>query len=113
MVLILCFADGRALWPISIFALFHGLSSGPVGIAIGAKGADLYPGTILGRVMGVVNLGRGLGLALGPFLGGLFYDRTQNYILAFSLAIGFMLISLTCFWAAHFKGSTSPSVQKA
>jgi len=58
-------------------------------------------------------MGRGLGLALGPFLGGLFYDRTQNYILAFSLAIGFMLISLTCFWAAHFKGSTSPSVQKA
>ncbi len=106
MVLILSFGDGRALWPLSIFALFHGLSSGPVGIAIGAKGADLYPGYILGRVMGVVNLGRGLGLALGPFLGGLFYDRTKNYILAFSLAIGFTLLSLTCFWAAHFMGKT-------
>ncbi len=112
MVLILGFGDGRALWPISLFALFHGLSSGPVGIAVGAKAADLYPGFILGRVMGVVNLGRGLGLALGPFLGGLFYDRTKNYILAFSLAIGFMLLSLACFWMAHFMGKASPSVRK-
>jgi len=113
MVVILSLGDGRALWPIYIFALFHGLSSGPVGIAIGAKAADLYPGFILGSVMGVINFGRGLGLALGPFLGGLFYDRTKNYFLAFSLAIGFMLLSLACFWMAHFMGKASPSARRA
>jgi MFS family permease len=112
MVVILGLGDGRVLWPIYIFALCHGLSSGPVGIAIGAKAADLFPGSILGSVMGVINFGRGLGLALGPFLGGLFYDRTKNYILAFSLAIGFMLLSLACFWVAHFMGKASSPARK-
>ena len=100
---VLVFGDGRTLWPIALFALFYGVSSGPFGIAVGAKAADLYPGAILGRVMGTINFGRGLGLALGPFLGGYLYDLYQNYILAFTLAIGFILLSLACFWLAHFK----------
>ncbi len=104
ILVILAFGDGRTLWPIVLFALFYGISSGPFGIAVGAKAADLYPGSILGRVMGTINLGRGLGLALGPFLGGVLYDLYQNYILAFSLPIGFILLSLACFWAAHLKG---------
>jgi MFS family permease len=76
---------------------------GPTGIAAGAKAADLYPGPILGRVMGVVNMGRGLGLAAGPLISGLIYDATNSYLYAFSLAVVFMLLSAVCFWMAHIK----------
>ena len=101
IAVILAFADGAALWPVVLYVLLNGLSSGPVGIAIGAKAADLYPGSILGAVMGVINMGRGIGLALGPLLGGLLYDVTRSYYLAFGVAIGFVLLSFAFFWAAH------------
>jgi len=104
IMFILGFGDGIALWPVVVFVVLRGLSIGPTGIAIGAKAADLFDGAILGRVMGIINMGRGLGLALGPFLGGLFYDITQNYVLAFSFAVGFSLLSLFFFWMAHLKG---------
>lgn len=76
---------------------------GPSGIAAGAKAADLYPGPLLGSVMGVVNMGRGLGLAAGPLISGLIYDATDSYLYAFSLAVVFMVLSVGCFWMAHFK----------
>jgi MFS family permease len=101
IAVILAFGNGTALWPIALYVLLNGLSSGPVGIAVGAKAADLYPGPILGSVMGIINMGRGAGLALGPVLGGLLYDLTRSYRLAFSVAIAFVLLSFACFWMAH------------
>jgi MFS family permease len=101
IAVILAFGNGTALWPIALYVLLNGLSSGPVGIAVGAKAADLYPGPILGSVMGIINMGRGAGLALGPVLGGLLYDLTRSYRLAFSVVIAFVLLSFACFWMAH------------
>jgi len=48
-------------------------------------------------------MGRGLGLAVGPLIGGLIYDSTDSYLYAFSLAVVFMILSAVCFWMAHFK----------
>jgi MFS family permease len=103
IIVILSFGNGISLWPITIFVILRGLSLGPMGIAAGAKAADLYPGLILGRVMGVVNMGRGLGLALGPFLSGLIYDVAKSYVFAFSLSVIFSILSVVFFWMAHFK----------
>jgi len=53
--------------------------------------------------MGVINVGRGLGLAAGPLISGLIYDATGSYLYAFSLAVVFMILSAACFWMAHLK----------
>ncbi len=49
-------------------------------------------------VMGMVEMGRGVGMALGPILGGLLFDLQGDYTLAFSLAIGLTLASICCIW---------------
>ncbi|MEW6670152.1 MAG: MFS transporter [Thermodesulfobacteriota bacterium] len=103
VMVILGFGNGVRLWPVVLFVLLRGFGMGPVGIAAGAKAADLYPAPILGRVMGVINVGRGLGLAAGPLISGLIYDATGSYLYAFSLAVVFMILSVASFWMAHLK----------
>lgn len=103
IVVILSLGNGISLWPVVLFVILRGLGMGQMGIAVGVKAADLYPGPILGRVMGIVNMGRGLGLAVGPLIGGLIYDSTDSYLYAFSLAVVFMILSAACFWMAHLK----------
>jgi MFS family permease len=103
VIVMLSFGNGIHLWPVVVFVFLRGLGMGPAGIAAGAKAADLYPVTILGRVMGIVNMGRGLGLASGPLISGLIYDATDSYLYAFSLAVVFMLFSVGSFWMAHLK----------
>jgi len=103
VIVMLSFGNGIRLWPVVAFVCLRGLGMGPAGIAAGAKAADLYPAPILGRIMGVVNMGRGLGLAIGPLISGLIYDATGSYLYAFSLAVAFMLLSIGSFWMAHLK----------
>ena len=48
---------------------------------------------MLGSVMGFVVVGRGIGAALGPILAGFLFDLRGDYLVAFSLAAGFTLVS--------------------
>jgi MFS family permease len=99
IVLVLIFGDGSSLWPLIAFVALAGLSDGISGLVVGAKAADLFPANTLGTVMGVVEVGRGVGIALGPILGGLLFDWQGNYLLAFSLAAGVTFASICFMWA--------------
>jgi MFS family permease len=98
----LFFGDGRSLWPLVIFATLAGLSDGLSGLLIGAKAADLYPPRVLGTVMGTVEMGRGVGIACGPILGGILFDWQGNYALAFILAALLTLVSIGFMWGPRF-----------
>ena len=50
--------------------------------------------------MGVNNLGYGLGGALGAWLAGYIYDVSGSYILAFTIAVICLLISIVVLWLA-------------
>jgi MFS family permease len=98
----LFWGDGRSLWPLVIFTTLAGLSDGLSGLLIGAKAADLYPPRVLGTVMGLVEMGRGVGIAFGPILGGVLFDWQGNYMVAFTLAALLTFVSICFMWGPRF-----------
>ena len=75
----LTLGNGQSWWPLLLFVGLAGLSDGIGGLVVGAKAGDLFPTTSLGVVMGLVQMGRGLGIMAGPIVGGLLFDLQGNY----------------------------------
>ena len=98
LVIIILFAKNAALWPLLIFVGLTGLSDGS-GLLIGVKAADIYPAHVLGSVMGVIEVGRGIGLAAGGVLTGLMFDVYGDYTAAYWLAAFLLLMSIVSIWA--------------
>jgi MFS family permease len=102
ILLMLMLGNGQRLWPIILFVGLSGLSDGIGGLVIGAKAGDLFPTTSLGLVMGLVQMGRGLGIMAGPLLGGLLFDLQGNYRLAFIVATALVTMAIGCMWGARW-----------
>lgn len=104
IVMLLVLGDGHSLWPIILFVALNGLSDGIGGLVVGAKATDLFPISALGSVMGLVQMGRGLGIMGGPLIGGLLFDLQGNYLLAFMLAVALVSVAIGCMWGARVTG---------
>src|SRR5215468_8046582 len=72
------------LW---LHACMFGLTWGARGPAVTAKTADLFPGSQLGTILGVITIGSGIGSALGSWGAGVIFDLSGSYELAFILSI--------------------------
>jgi MFS family permease len=101
---LLALGDGQNLWPMILFVTLNGLSDGIGGLVVAAKAADLFPGSALGSVMGLVQMGRGLGIMLGPLIGGLLFDLQGDYFLAFGVAVTLVCVAIGCMWGARLTG---------
>ncbi len=97
------FADGASLWPLVLFVLFAGLSDGFSGLLVGTKAADLFPANSLGTLMGLVEIERGVGIAVGPVLGGLPFDLRGDYQSTFTHASILFLASMCTMWLIKLK----------
>jgi MFS family permease len=99
-------------WPhagwLYAYALLFGLGFGARGPIITAMAAELFAGRRFGALYGIMNLGNGLGSAIGPWFGGVVHDLTGSYRLAFLTALGFCGVAATCFWVAR-PGTTGGS----
>jgi len=62
--------------------------------------AEIFQGRHYGTIFGTLSLGSGSGAGLGPWVTGLLYDRTGDYVLAFWLAIVASSISAMAMWCA-------------
>jgi hypothetical protein len=49
-------------------------------------------------------MGRGLGIMVGPLLGGLLFDLQGNYIVAYLLAVALVCGAIGCVWGARLAG---------
>jgi MFS family permease len=102
IMLVLTLGNGQRWWPLLLFVGLAGLSDGIGGLVVGAKAGDLFPATSLGAVMGLVQIGRGLGIMAGPLLGGLLFDLKGDYQMAFCLAVGLVTIAVGCMWGVRW-----------
>ena len=101
VVLVLFLSAGGAWWVLVTFVALNGLSDGISGLLIGAKAADLYPPRMLGKVMGMMEVGRGIGIGLGPILAGLLFDLQGDYFLAFLISAGLTTASVFLMWGVR------------
>jgi predicted MFS family arabinose efflux permease len=85
-------------WLLWLHACFFGLTWGARGPAITAKTADLFPGSQLGTILGVITIGSGIGSAAGAWAAGWIFDLSGSYRLAFILAIAAYICGCVAFW---------------
>jgi predicted MFS family arabinose efflux permease len=83
----------RDLWSLYLFALVFGFSQS----GFGSSGAVLVSDTFglgkIGAIFGLLEIGFGIGAALGPAIGGIIFDINQSYSIAFLLGTVAMLIA--------------------
>ncbi|MBI2860308.1 MAG: MFS transporter [Chloroflexi bacterium] len=82
----------EAAWTFYLFGALYGLASGGFNPTLAALATDVFGVRNIGVIMGVLNFAFAIGSALGPFIGGLAFDLTESYAIAFATAAGATLM---------------------
>jgi MFS family permease len=61
--------------------------------------------------MGLVEMGRGVGITFGPILGGILFDWQGNYVVAFTLAALLTFVSICFIWGPPLYSRRSPPLE--
>ncbi|MFC1903050.1 MFS transporter, partial [Chloroflexota bacterium] len=80
------------LWVLYIFGIAFGFSLGGIDPALSALIGDIFGLRNIGKIMGVLESGWAIGAAIGPVIGGLVFDVSGNYFVAFLIGVLAMLI---------------------
>ena len=86
----LVWAEG--FWMLCLFAVVYGLANGGLISSITAVLGDTFGLRSIGSILGVLDVGWAIGAAAGPFVGGLIYDISNDYSLAFLIGAAAMAI---------------------
>ncbi|MBI4187343.1 MAG: MFS transporter [Chloroflexi bacterium] len=81
----------QELWMLYLFALVYGFSYGGLNTGVGVLVSGTFHLTNIGVLFGVLDFGFGIGAAIGPYIGGLIFDVTNSYFLAFLISALAML----------------------
>jgi len=81
------------LWMLYLVAVVFGLAWGGLGVIATALSADIFGGRNLGVIMGTLNMAWCIGAAIGPFVGGLVFDVSSSYSMAFAIGAAIMLVT--------------------
>lgn len=85
------------------YAVFYGLGQGSRALVLSAISADLFLGKSFGAIYGYFTLSIGLGGGFGAWLGGFLYDVTNNYFVAFVIALVLFVLSAIGVWLSRGK----------
>jgi MFS family permease len=87
-------------WFAYTFFIFFGMGWGVTAPMFVAVSADLFKGRVFGLIYGFVEAGIGFAGAIGAWVAGFIFDKTQSYKMAFILVIIVMLLSCLFIWLA-------------
>ncbi len=73
----------QELWALYLFALVYGFAFGGIGSTGAALISDIFGLRQIGAILGVLELCFGIGAAIGSVIGGLIFDISNSYSLAF------------------------------
>lgn len=108
-ILVLIFLPSlKSVFWLYVYSILFGLGFGARGPIITAMMADRFQGKHFGSIYGFINIGNGIGGALGPWLGGFLYDLTGSYRIPFFICIPALVLACIFFWIAG-KGSVQSS----
>ncbi len=82
------------------YAMALGFGIGLSGPIIVASVTDIFQGPRVGAIIGFVWFSFALGGCIGPWLGGWIFELTNNYLVAFILAMIFYAIGCAAIWLA-------------
>jgi MFS family permease len=100
LTLLVLLGKPASAWLLYGYALTYGMGNGVFASVYAAATADLFLGPSLGTILGVLELGWGLGGFAGSWFGGYWYDRWGSYHGVFALTIGVTLLSCVAMWLA-------------
>jgi len=82
----------RDLWAFYLFGLVFGFAYGGMTPGVTALISDAFGLGRIGTILGVLDVGFGAGSALGPIIGGVIFDASGGYSIAFLLSAAAMLV---------------------
>lgn len=100
ILLLLFVGRNSGLWMLYGFVMLYGVGYGSMLPVTASTTGDLFPGNSLGRILAIQSIGYGLGGALGPYLGGYFYDLTGTYAVPFLIAMLSVALGVYGIWMA-------------
>ena len=81
------------LWMLYLFALVYGFAFSGFSISMAALIGDTFGVRKIGSILGVLEIGFGVGAAIGSAVGGLIFDVTNSYFMAFLLGAVVLLVA--------------------
>ena len=81
----------QELWMFYLFGLVNGFVVGGFAITMSVLISRTYSLDNIGKILGTIEIGIYIGAAIGPFLGGLIFDISHSYTLAFLIVAGALL----------------------
>ena len=88
---LLWLVPARELWMLYLFGVLHGFTQGGFSNAITVLIGEIFDLKDIGKILGVLEIGIFIGAAIGPYLGGLIFDVSSSYTLAFLVMAGTVL----------------------
>jgi MFS family permease len=82
----------KDLWMFYFFAICFGFFYGGYDASTTALIGDIFGLHNIEIIMGTMSASWSLGAAIGPILGGLVYDISNNYFVAFSISVAAMIV---------------------
>ncbi len=81
-----------------VYAVFYGLGQGSRALVLSAISIDVFKGKNFGAIFGYFTLSVGVGGAIGAWLGGYIFDVTHSYMVAFSISLACLILSIFVVW---------------